>query len=457
MRTSITIRKVALALLVLVTISNANPIPQRRKHYQTSSSYLDSYQFPGQQQRGRQQRPPPPQQPPNQFGGGYDSNRFGQNLGGGGQRYPTNNRASLNFDQTFGSGYSEDDSEVFGGGRDNYGTRFDFEGSGSAISDDEDDFDDDFGSGDNGDFNPDPYNPTTTPKVVVTTPDIFLTTATTSNPYIDDFEKEGSGSGDCVDDEDGCSPFGKVVSESTSENNGIPEITFPTRPPTVTTDDIYIVTDPITTTIKSTTTTSTTTSTTTTTTPPRRTPPTTPPTTSTQPPTTTSEIITTNPPNVVPSTKPTDTTSEPPGFGPDKDRVPTPLMENRAIVIIIFITLVSVLVLGILISLCMLCRYHKRPPSEASSDTASSDLPMLKADAKRYQPPGSSSGLIRRAGSESPPPLPDLNLFDEPVKFDRKSSGGSIRKSKRDLKKGRESSANDSTYSNGNWKNPNWL
>ena len=96
--------------------------------------------------------------------------------------------------------------------------------------------------------------------------------------------------------------------------------------------------------------------------------------------------------------------------------------------------------------------------SEASSDTASSDLPMLKADAKRYQPPGSNSGLIRRAGSESPPPLPDLNLFDEPVKFDRKSSGGSIRKSKRDLKKGRESSANDSTYSNGNWpKNPNWL
>jgi len=63
---------------------------------------------------------------------------------------------------------------------------------------------------------------------------------------------------------------------------------------------------------------------------------------------------------------------------------------------------------------------------------------------------------MRRAGLESPPPLPDLNLFDEPVKFNRSTSGGSIRKSKRDLKKARES-ANESTYSNGNWKNPNWL
>merc|ERR1712083_414514 len=90
------------------------------------------------------------------------------------------------------------------------------------------------------------------------------------------------------------------------------------------------------------------------------------------------------------------TTPAPPGTPttpkyPDLKKVPTPLVENRVVVIIVFITLVLVLVLGILFSLCMLCRYHKRPPSEASSDTASSDLPMLKADAKRYQAPGSNS------------------------------------------------------------------
>merc|ERR1712223_918683 len=165
MRTSATVQKIALVLLVFLTISNANPTPQRRKHYQTSSSYLDSYQFPGSVQ---QQRPPPPRNPPNQYGG-YN-NRFGQNSQNFGQRYPTNN-----FDQTFGSGSSEDDSEFFGG-RDHYGTRFDFEGSGSAISDDEDDFDDFEGSGDSRDSSiwdqGDPYNPTTnptTPKVVYTT------------------------------------------------------------------------------------------------------------------------------------------------------------------------------------------------------------------------------------------------------------------------------------------------
>ena len=68
--------------------SKANPNPQKRKHYQTSSSYLDSYQFPD-QQGGRQQRPPKPQNPPRgqqQFGsnnnqqfGGFNSgnSRFG--------------------------------------------------------------------------------------------------------------------------------------------------------------------------------------------------------------------------------------------------------------------------------------------------------------------------------------------------------------------------------------------
>ena len=87
MRTSKGVCKVAVVLLLFAAISNANPNPQKRKHYQTSSSYLDSYQFPD-QQGGRQQRPPKPENPPRgqQFGsnnnqqfGGFNSgnSRFG--------------------------------------------------------------------------------------------------------------------------------------------------------------------------------------------------------------------------------------------------------------------------------------------------------------------------------------------------------------------------------------------
>merc|ERR1712012_499832 len=120
-------------------------------------------------------------------------------------------------------------------------------------------------------------------------------------------------------------------------------------------------------------------------------------------------------------------------FGPNKEKVPTPIYENRMAIIIAYTASILLLLIFILIVLCMLMRYHKRPPSEVSSDTASSDFPMLKPDAKRYQP-----GIIRRQNSESPPPLPDLNLFDEPPKYSDLSRGGrsgSLRKSKLDLKR----------------------
>ena len=45
--------------------------------------------------------------------------------------------------------------------------------------------------------------------------------------------------------------------------------------------------------------------------------------------------------------------------------------------------------------------------------------------------------FFSRRISDSPPPLPDLKLFDEAPKnsdFNRSRSGGSLRKSKRDLK-----------------------
>ena len=133
-----------------------------------------------------------------------------------------------------------------------------------------------------------------------------------------------------------------------------------------------------------------------------------------------------------PSTEPTPTievleTNS--NYGPNMEKVPTVLVENRILVIILYGALVFLLVLGILVALCMLMRCRKQPPSEVNSDTASSDLPIIKADAKRY------TAQIRRV-SESPPPLPDLKLFDEPSKsdFNRSRSGGSLRKSKRDLK-----------------------
>merc|ERR1712029_1330534 len=128
-----------------------------------------------------------------------------------------------------------------------------------------------------------------------------------------------------------------------------------------------------------------------------------------------------------------DDTQKPKRFGPNKEKVPTPIYENRMAIIIAYTASILLLLIFILIVLCMLMRYHKRPPSEVSSDTASSDLPMLKPDAKRYQP-----GIIRRQNCESPPPLPDLNLFDEPPKYSDLSRGGrsgSLRKSKRDLKR----------------------
>ena len=116
-------------------------------------------------------------------------------------------------------------------------------------------------------------------------------------------------------------------------------------------------------------------------------------------------------------------------YGPNMEKVPTVLVENRLLVMILYGALVFLLVLCILVALCMLMRCRKQPPSEVNSDTASSDLPIIKADAKRY------TAQIRRV-SESPPPLPDLKLFDEPSKsdFNRSRSGGSLRKSKRDLK-----------------------
>ena len=116
-------------------------------------------------------------------------------------------------------------------------------------------------------------------------------------------------------------------------------------------------------------------------------------------------------------------------YGPNMEKVPTVLVENRILVIILYSAIVFLLLLGILVALCMLMRCRKQPPSEVNSDTASSDLPIIKADAKRY------TAQIRRV-SESPPPLPDLKLFDEPSKsdFNRSRSGGSLRKSKRDLK-----------------------
>lgn len=467
----------AVVVLLFVAISKANPNPQKRKHYQTSSSYLDSYQFPD-QQGGRQQRPPKPENPPRgqqQFGSNNNQQFGGFNSGNSrfGQRYPSsrdqNRGSNLNFGQTFqpdfGSGDSENDDDS-----DFFGTRFDFEGSegsGSAdvISDDEDFVE---GSGETAELPEDNFGISTLRPMITTEPArIPIQTTTIKTPYIE----EGSGDliGGDVDDEDFNQELGSGE-ENLQQPPTIPEITIPTLNPTSTstTDDFTIDdTSPPSTpsTLPSTTpstTTKTTTSTTTTTTTrtPWRAPTTSSTTTTTSTTTRTTTTSTdspiTNPPTVSQTPK---TTPESP-FGPDRnpEKVPTPLVENRIVVIIIFITVVLCLVLGILFSLCMLCRYHKRPPSEASSDTASSDLPMLKADAKRYQAPGSNSSShhIRRAGSESPPPLPDLNLFDEPVKFNRSNSGGSIRKSKRDLKKARES-ANESTYSNGNWKNPNWL
>jgi len=76
-------------------------------------------------------------------------------------------------------------------------------------------------------------------------------------------------------------------------------------------------------------------------------------------------------------------------------------------------------------------RCRKQEQNEVSSDTASSDLPIIKADAKRY-----TAQIVARRTSDSPPPLPDLKLFDEAPKsdFNRSRSGGSLRKSKRDLK-----------------------
>ena len=122
-------------------------------------------------------------------------------------------------------------------------------------------------------------------------------------------------------------------------------------------------------------------------------------------------------------------------FGPKSEAEDTMLVKNRFLVIILYGGLVFCLVLCILISLCMLIRC-KRPldgsnGGEDNSDTASSDLPIIKADHK-----------ARFRTSESPPPLPDLNLF-EPLNSSKRDNfrnrGGSIRKSKRDLKDNRKS------------------
>merc|ERR1712242_227354 len=91
-------------------------------------------------------------------------------------------------------------------------------------------------------------------------------------------------------------------------------------------------------------------------------------------------------------------------LGPNKEKLPSWLVDNRLLVIFLFSGIVLCLVLLILSVLCMLIRYRKRPPSEvASSDTASSDLPIIKADAKRYQ---IQAAARHRTPSDSPPPLP---------------------------------------------------
>ena len=422
-----------LTLVLYVTsleVTTTEAAPRKRgKKYRTSSTYLDSYQYPG---RNR------------------DLDEFS-----GDDSDDDNER------ETFPDVYYGQDSVYgrnnYGGGLPNnyggnfYGSRFDFEGSGSSP-DEADEEEEGSGYGTLTD-DEDIFRITTTPKATTTTTIFYQTTSAASQEEEEDFY-EGSGSGDFDNDDEW----------EAEEEHSIPRITVPSRAPTtpsttldfefedkfttetstvkVTTERTTILTTQPTTPTTSTTVEQTTPSTT----QPKRpitkpteripslwpTPPSTArptrPTTSTTSSTTTTESIT-------PNRRPTFPipTVPPKIYGPDREKVPTPGWENRVVIIIAYTSSILLLLIVILIVLCMLMRYHKRAPSEVSSDTASSDLPMLKPDAKRYNP-----GIIRRQNSESPPPLPDLNLFDEPPKYSDLvrggRSGGSLRKSKPDLK-----------------------
>ena len=429
---------VTLVLVLYVTsLEVIEAARNRGKKYRTSSTYLDSYQYPG-IRNGEDL---------DQFSGDDDQETlpdvyygkdsvYGRNSYGGGQ----NTRTPDNYGGNF------------------YGSRFDFEGSGNSIPEDDMEVEEE-GSGygtltDDEDI----FRITTTPRA--TTTNIFYQTTSTERGL--DYN-EGSGSGDFDNDDEW----------DDEDQHSIPKITVPSRaptrpPPSTTLDFGFADTTTVKTTVKTTerttviTTPTTTQTTRTTARPTTKTTarPSWPESTqrplwpeSTQrplwptwPTTTSSTTTTTTTTTTYRARRPTfETPSEPSEgseddketeipkfFGPNKEKVPTPLMENRMAIIIAYTASILLLLIFILIVLCMLMRYHKRPPSEVSSDTASSDLPMLKPDAKRYHP-----GIIRRQNSESPPPLPDLNLFDEPPKYSDLSRGGrvgSLRKSKRDLK-----------------------
>ena len=440
-------------VLLYVTSFEAVSEARRRnrgKHY-TSSTYLDSYQYPGLNQNGQDESEfsgdseDDEETFPDMYYGKdsvYGRNTYGQNA------YGRNTFPQGNF----------------------YGSRFDFEGSGSnPDNDSEDPEDPEEGSGFGTFTDDEDIFRITTPKAATTTNIFYQQTTSSEATTIEDIY-EGSGSGDFDNDDEW-------------PEHSIPKITVPSRAPTTplsTTPDFEFdekttirttVTTQTTTRLTTVSTTTTTKSTTTTTTSTTRGWPSSTttrlwPSSTTRPPLWPTAVPTAWPtawPTVKPTVTTTTTTSTtttyrtsrpifttqipsvppkenvPGSFGPNKEKVPTPLMENRMAIIIAYTASILLLLIFILIVFCMLMRYHKRPPSEVSSDTASSDLPMLKPDAKRY-----TSG-IRRQNSESPPPLPDLNLFDEPPKYSDLSRGGrsgSLRKSKRDLK---------------NTTPPNWL
>lgn len=429
-----------------------------RKKYRTSSTYLDSYQYPGIRNNAEDLDP---------FSG--DDSDDNDDL----ETFPDvyYGKDSVYGRNSYSRGGPEGQRNQNYGGSNFYGSRFDFEGSGSSIAEDSEEVEEGSGYGTLTDDEDIFRITTTTPRVQTT--NIFYQTT----PKMVDYE--GSGSGDFDNDDEW---------DDEDEEAKIPKITVPSRAPSTpstTLDFGFADTTTIRTTITTTRTTTQTTRTTarpTTKTTTRTTRPLWPTTKTTEKPlwpestqqplwpttkttykplwpesterplwptrptttstTTTSTTTTTTTYRArrptFETTEPTesneiDDTQKPKRFGPNKEKVPTPIYENRMAIIIAYTASILLLLIFILIVLCMLMRYHKRPPSEVSSDTASSDLPMLKPDAKRYQP-----GIIRRQNSESPPPLPDLNLFDEPPKYSDLSRGGrsgSLRKSKRDLKR----------------------
>ena len=107
--------------------------------------------------------------------------------------------------------------------------------------------------------------------------------------------------------------------------------------------------------------------------------------TTSRPSTPTTRSSTTPPPSSTTSSSPEPTIEILGNFGPNKEKVPTVLVEHRILVVILYSAIVFCLVLGIIVSFCLLMRCRKNQElNEVSSDTASSDLPIIKADAKRY-------------------------------------------------------------------------